>query len=322
MHSSELTFGEILLPMLQPWTLFTIVVASTQHLQSPMSELAHPYNKNFSYSFFQRLLALWKAKYLLLLSFWSLPSLFCILSALLILLSSDWNCKKSWCWCHRMISCCIYSNPGCKNSSKLRPSVLIASAGVLWYRPLQTGELLFKAETPPRELARLVELALVLLLFPILLMITEALTSKCLNHALQCFNVSTFPQVFFPASKSSWLCPCWFWAPWACHWGRSHSGSGGSFCQPSVFFSFPFFFSLSSFLCPCFLPSVSSFVHPSYLFWFLFSLAGWAQFHLGRCLPERRLQRGSLQALEQYWFNPGKIFKQGQTVQRSEVIDK
>ena len=37
------------------------------------------------------------------------------------------------------------------------------------------GELLFIAEAPPRELARLVELALVLLLFPILLKITEAL---------------------------------------------------------------------------------------------------------------------------------------------------
>ena len=53
----------------------------------------------------------------------------------------------------------------------LRPS----SAVVLLYLPLQMGELLLTEDEPPRELARLVMLELVLLLFSILVMMTDAL---------------------------------------------------------------------------------------------------------------------------------------------------
>ena len=52
---------------------------------------------------------------------------------------------------------------------------LTSSAVELLYRPLQMGELLLRAVVPPREFARLLMLALVLLLFPILLTITDAL---------------------------------------------------------------------------------------------------------------------------------------------------
>ena len=97
----------ISLPILQSWTLFTIAVASSQHLQSPMSELAHPFNQTFL------IYINLDVNYLPLLLLWSFSLLFCILSVLLTWMSSYWNCKKSWCWCHRMISCCRHSNPRC-----------------------------------------------------------------------------------------------------------------------------------------------------------------------------------------------------------------